>query len=655
VISKKIERYLSSGEGELTEVELKMAQTLGRVLDDAKPTVQFLRTLNWIRAQLFGSETDKKSAAFKGAFPNKKIILDRAFKAYVHGGEKGLREFLDDLGIVTTQESASKFLEIPLEKTEAPEPGRMLGVITQGYTPLDHISKRLEIEADLLLPGVTALHSRPLNPTAFKHAVTDRTILQRVNTALTQLYMNEHVRPGLEEILRLHGIALEDGLYGDPKHIAKTTRTLETHLKEILNRPTERGPISDAAFTLYNLSASSIFLLPRLVVRNLFQNPAMFPVRKDVVQAMFRGVMSEEDYRHYGRQVAQIEAMKHQVISIGPSAHIPVLGHLVALANKLSLYAWSDDINRLMCYRAALMGTRIDMAGALTSEAQGQALANSRHFNELDPIQQAHALNVLLVDGAAEASRYVASEITKNVHFVYDRSQRAPAEQGTVGRLIGNLLTFPRSVAQRYARMMLRVFRLSSRPSERYDALKKIINLTVGMYLTGEIYRLVTGAWKNPYDPIEVVFGWTPGGLQLGMATESAALVRDIIIATYAWGRGDEDGRKKALSRATNGLTRCARTMIPFYRIVLGMIEAATNTKDWDKLGIRKMRAVVEKRYRVPRELYEADREFLDRAMHFFLSTRAGEKRPTGMEPDNIVELWFSGMAAVTRETLGED
>jgi len=81
-------------------------------------------------------------------------------------------------------------------------------------------------------------------------------------------------------------------------------------------------------------------------------------------------------------------------------------------------------------------------------------------MSELTLTQQKQILENLVMDeveipglppisGEYAAITEIATEITNNTHFLYDRSQRAWIEMGESGRLIGSLVVFPRSVLQR--------------------------------------------------------------------------------------------------------------------------------------------------------------------------------------------------------------
>jgi len=638
-VSDRIEAYIVEGitaKG-MTEQEVRAAEELKKVFEEMKPTVQFLRVRNWIQAELSGNEKQQRRAAIRGEFPNKMEILGKAKLAWLRGQSEGLKAFLAGLEGLATKEQVAEYLGI--KEAEDPTPGRMLGVITNKWTPLDHATKRLATGVTKPIKEVGHLLRRgfveakgelgdteELSPTEgdillWYEENVDRPLLARVQTALLQYHTNEYVLPHVQELQALHREAVRGELYG--KHERNVITDLGNFTLDLLNAPTERGPLTDAFFALYNLTAASVFLMPKLVVRNLFQNPAMFPVRRDIARAVLSGPMTERMEAYFNLEVSQIENIKRAFMSIGPQ-RVPGLGKLVDLANLLSRYAWSDDINRITCFKAAYLGTQRDVGSAVGKDAQGEALSRSRHFALLEPLQQVHALKLLAIGDVEEAMMFVAKEVTNNVNFVYDRASRSPAEHRTVGRLVGNLMTFPRSVAQRYMLMMNQAIR----GPNRFYALRRLTNLVVGMWLVGELARYMTRDRENPYHPLKVI-SWTPGGLQLGIGQETVEMARHLIAACSNW-TGDAEYQKMEIAQFKQKLARTPNMMVPFYRILISIVEAGTSKKNLTLLGINEVHAILDSRYKSRKERHEAERTFYESCMHALLANRAGDNPKRG-------------------------
>jgi len=221
---------------------------------------------------------------------------------------------------------------------------------------------------------------------------------------------------------------------------------------------------------------------------------------------------------------------------------------------------------------------------------------------------------------------FVAKEVTNNVNFVYDRASRSPAELRTVGRLVGNLMTFPRSVAQRYMLMMNQAIR----GPRRFYALRRLTNLVIGMWLVGEFARYAFKERKNPYHPLEVLT-WIPGGLQLGIGIETVGMAKHLIAACSNW-TGDAEYQKMEIAQFKQKLARTPNMMVPFYRILISIIEAGTSKKNLTLLGINEVHAILDSKYKSRSERHEAERTFHETVMHALLANRAGDdpKRKQG-------------------------
>jgi len=315
----------------------------------------------------------------------------------------------------------------------------------------------------------------------------------------------------------------------------------------------------------------------------------------------------------------------------------PGFGRLVRFANRVSRYPWTDETNRIKSFQMRI--NRVDEALAKYREDRDiDKLITRSGLLDLETLQQEEALRLLAQDtveygipelepvtGEEAFARYIAKETTNNTHWLYERSQRAPVEMGPVGRIFGNLLTFPRSYVQRIA-LQGRKLRPSSGATwaEKRYALKTIIGMIVMGFLVGEAYNRITGKPTNPGDP-RYILSWPPGGLAVASVGELSDTVYDLFMAAY----GDRD----ALARFTTDLPAVSRIYIPFYVWAIRALETATDKRYIDRYALRQLRSIIDKEYEPRHEYYKMERDLITKLQHAFFGGEAPEKEKPKVIP----------------------
>ena len=176
-----------------------------------------------------------------------------------------------------------------------------------------------------------------------------------------------------------------------------------------------------------------------------------------------------------------------------------------------------------------------------------------------------------------------------------------------MGRVIGNLLTFPRSYAQQLY-LAAKQATTGTTMFARYRGLKRFIGLILGPMLVGSLLKILTGKKVNYYDPINML-SWSPGGLAVGAFQEGFELIPDLY-------RGLVWGDKQALNRALAGIPRVGSLFLPFYTQFINALEAATDTVNIDLYGLRKVRALLDKNYKPRAENYKVERSLIQKIQH---------------------------------------
>jgi len=225
-------------------------------------------------------------------------------------------------------------------------------------------------------------------------------------------------------------------------------------------------------------------------------------------------------------------------------------------------------------------------------------------------------LGILARDGRDAMAKYVARVHTDDVHFLYERAQRSPAEMGPLGRVIGNLMLFPRAYAEKLAHAANKTLH-GKTFEEQYRGLKILFAVIGGGVLVGAMYRKVTGRRRNPYDPLEIL-SFEAGGLAWG----TVEAVNDIMVEMLGAVHGD----KRAMNALTTAIPEAADMFIPFYDYVLRGYEALTDQKNIDRKALRRLRMMIDKEYEIRGGAYELHRKTLEKWQYFLAGAGVDEK-----------------------------
>jgi len=229
-------------------------------------------------------------------------------------------------------------------------------------------------------------------------------------------------------------------------------------------------------------------------------------------------------------------------------------------------------------------------------------------FSDMTLLEHKRALQILSKDGQEAMEKYVTRVYVDDTHFLYERAQRSPAEMGRMGRLLGNLMLFPRAYWEKLAQHSKKMTDKKAPFRERVRAFKVIASVLIGGFLVSAAYKKVTGRRKSPYDPLELL-AYEPGGLAISTIQAVSEVYTNMIMAS----KGDE----RALAALTTAIPGALDMFIPFYNYALRGIEAQTDTKNIDRLALRKMRMLIDKEYQVRGGAYELERNAMERWQYF--------------------------------------
>lgn len=564
---------------DITAEEVKLAKEIERQLFEFRGLVRFIRFTN--AYEIYGGDARKIKDLEIHDAPIED--LRKAIDLYESGGEDAVSKFLAD---------------------------KDWGIIKSGYEPLSIINPRLYL---FRMKPATLAKGHIRSRVGIEYPAQDRNIVQRYNTYVKQILSLR----GLQSPIRQFARTFDEASYllKSPYQVANN---LSIAINEMKGYSEIGGPVGRFASRLYGQVMAAVFFDPHKWLRNLCQNIAFHPDRHLMVDPRNKPLNTQR-LLYSDIFVSQKLGMMHDYL-MRQFKPLPGLGRITRLANKLSRYPWTDETNRR--WSMWLRVNKVDRALETYRKTKDidQLVADSG-LEDLQPLQQKEALQLLVLDkfdygiegleavtGEEAFARYVAREVTNNTHFMYERSQRAPAEMGGLARVVMNLFVFPRSYAQR---LILQGKKL--KPSsgatlrEKRYAFKTMAGIIIAGLLIGGAYKEVTGRKYNPYNPFNIL-SWTPGGLSIGAAEEISAAIYDIAQALM----GDQD----AFGRATTAIPRASDLALPFYDIFIESIEAATDKKHIDRLALRKLREAVDEEYKTRPSAYQVERNAIEKFQH---------------------------------------
>lgn len=597
---------------DITDVEILIADQISKDLFSYENDVRFFR---------FTKSYYKRNGnvdLIQDDIPNApREDIKESIKFYETKGAGGLREYLDT---------------------------KDWGVIKSGYEP--HIAINPKIQAHRIkatVMGSGRLKSRE----GVDFAPHEKNILQRRAAYIRQME-NLKLEPYFREIDRI----FQNDVATKLKNTSGTAHNIEMWMQEAKGYyPQEIFAV--IAMRLAGFSFSTLALSPHMFIRNLFQNPALHPDVGVFFDPRNR-ILAPQEQEYVKTYVSQFKAvMKEWLMQEG-------MGNtaIERALKKISYYGKSDQINRDILAVFASLNKAERALFQYQKDGNVKKFIDASGMNDMSHTEQVRVLELLAQDkvgyglesiesvtGGEAAVREIANFVTTRTHFRYKRRDRAPLEMGISGRILGNLATFPRSVAQK---MYLHFEKLrpgsNTSPSMKRRALKSLIAAAVGMYLAGETYRKVTGKKRNPYDLFSMLMGWSPGGLATGSIEAATAVMNDI--------NGIMHGEEWAMDNLVKDVPRAADMFILFYGRVMDILEVATEQQYLDRKILRQVKEIFDKTYELNSEFYEKERNWYEAIQHALFAGEASDPtiNEVALESVNEAIAQLGGEDTLTKE-----
>ena len=449
------------------------------------------------------------------------------------------------------------------------------GVIKSGYEPLQVLSTKLRLHK-MPETAVARSHVRPRED--IKYHKQEKNILQRLDSYMKQMDTLADLHPIIKGYARLINEKLDD--FKEPQNISKDVEHFLNNLKRF---NIQGGFFERLSSRLYAQAVKAVILdNPVLAFRNRFQ-PWSFEADKSILFDPRNKKLSPEDIEFVETHVLQARNMMIEYF-LTREKPLPGLKNLSKFVDWTTLYPGSDTANRWQTFTGKIN----QVWRALDKSESVEEMMVRAKFMDMTELEQRLALGILARDGEDAMARFVAKQHTDEVHFRYERAERAPAEMSPVGRVIGNLITFSRSYWEHTVIAAGKIFDSSAGFKARVRAMKVFLALTVGAWFAGRVYMGVTGRKRNPYSPFRL-FGFRPGGLAVGVLETAGDVYNDMLDAAS----GDE----RAINALPTSITRAADMFIPYYDMVVSGIEAQVGLKNIDRAALQEIRALIDSEY----------------------------------------------------------
>jgi len=313
--------------------------------------------------------------------------------------------------------------------------------------------------------------------------------------------------------------------------------------------------------------------------------------------------------------------------------HVGERGFLVPeavnrLADSINLYGKSDYYPRLLSASASLSKAHratnqylkdgnikkwIKDSGAIHLRETERGYVISHFLAQANKTFDEGIAGLHQVTGARMAEFYIAKRVADMTHFKYRRSSRGLVEMGTTGSTMWNLIVFSRGYGQRLlfqAAKIKAAFKGEGSWTEARSGFMDIMKLITVSALFGQLFGVLTGRRRNPYDPLNILFGWQFGGLFVGIAQDITIFMGDL--ATVINPTATEEDKKFAVNRIPQYITRLPETLIPFARRAIDVAETILDKKNIIAYGVRQIRSMIDDKY-TPDELEDMDRNLWEK------------------------------------------
>jgi len=587
---------------DITPQEIKLANALEEQLFEFVPEYRYHRFLEEYK------DFDGDATKIKAGIPDAPLDdIREAINIYESQGTNKLREYLNT---------------------------KTWGVIESGFEPHFIVNPTLAMRKTKALFASSRFKARFGAKIGVEFYPADLNIVQATDRYSQQM-LNYNLKPYVRHLERA---------YQESVSKLKSPYKVRNYLSLLVNQMMgyrDTTPMGRFIMKIASQSYITVFgSTPILWFRNLFQNLAFHPDKSALIDPRNKK-LTDWDQQFYTTHVSQMESTVRDLL-LAEGGGLPGLRRINRFILRLNLYGATDSkINRVWCQWGSLNKaqralTQYEKDGDIkkfiaSSGMAGLTLRQQGYVLQNLVMDEVSVAGLPTTDGGHAAISEIATEITNNVHFLYDRKQRAFIEMGEMGQIFGSLLVFPRSLIQRtWKQLSVLSPKSTAPPASKKRAMKVLLAMLLGSLAANYLFEKATGRKGAPYNPLNIL-RWSPGGLALGSILDLTTVVGDIYLAAT----GDENAK----GRLPAAITNAGDTFIPFYKLVIQSLESAVGKKQIDRLAYREVRAIIDRTlwemgfldkkeedlYEPNESYYEAERSWEWRIKHALFGTEMEE------------------------------
>lgn len=502
------------------------------------------------------------------------------------------------------------------------------GIIKSGYDPWSVVNPKIFLYAPKAITmGKQNLHVRAETD----YPIQDRNLVQRYSSYATRMYNLDMLAPSIRNLVNIYDEAVANNKIADPKDVSTV---LGENISMLKGYRGNQGRVTRWIHQAYSVVMRAVFLDPYKWARNMLQNTVLHPDKIHLLDVRNKKLTSKE--MHFIQlYVSQKLSMKHEYLM--QNEKMPKgLNTLAKMADKINLYPMSDEVNRIISFWLRINKVHRSL-DSYHKHGDIERLMNESGAADLESLQNRNLIELLMRDkveyGAAGLGEVtgeeafameMARQVTNNVHFMYEQSQKAPVH--FEHQVLTNLLTFPRGVAQIFLKMGQRLNpKANYTTRERLRGAKQITEVIVMGELMGALFCKATGRDRNPYSLVNML-SWELGGLIVGAIQDTQSAFWD---TTSAIVTKDKD----ALNRAIVAIPRLTEMTLPLYASLLETYESLSGTVNVDRYALRLIREALDKEYKTRGSAYKVNRTWLQKLQHAIFGGTAVEEKPKETTP----------------------
>lgn len=573
-------------EGEITEDTLQTKQQRDLIeffrefYKFFEPRVMYMRVKDYI---LSGRHTLPKNMP--------KEIMDQGVNIYLHKGDQALKDWV----------------------AEQLEQGDRWG-LRKAYSPSAIFNPSIlkDFELGMSDMGKSAIRTR----NTIEFLDEDTTPEQRFHSYLRQMTALYHLQDGLY---------MTEEMWSRMAGRFANKRSIEAGLNDVFKTMKGVSEVPTTLESIYIMAArtvySAVFAQPRLMFRNLLQNHAYYPnqiaYNKWLLNKKARNrTMTEERLEYFNTNIPQ--DLKKHLFELGKT-QVKKGSSLVERWSQYqeivsSGYSWSDRTNRFNAFGAKLM--ELDEIKEWTSEV----IKEESYFKGSTVQERKHALYLYHHQGLEAYKRYIAERQISNIHWMYDRAQRSPNEQGTKGRMFGAMLTFPKSVLLTTVRGLKNIKRYGFTKTGMKALWATLYSVWIGAEIANQIYGHASGDKKSKPYLFMRIFKHSPGGILLGAAKDTIGNVLSSVF-DFAYAETEKD-KWAAYNKINQAITSAGDSMIPLWKMVIAGVESYFGGMNMDLMPMKEIRQLLDKDYKYDTDRHKIERKWYEAIQHFFMTTR---------------------------------